>query len=1065
VRAVAALAFAAAALLGPARPAAADWVAFGNFYYRDREQDLDGFTGVEVDRPARRVDVEVVDVATSAVLGSGATDDLGHYEVAVTDNAVRTIRVRFLTRSNYTPGLYLQVQNNQGTRVVYAATTGDVPGHDPSTDVYFGDLTVLPGSGGEPFNCYDVTLNGQNHVASLYGAWPSQAIVVFWQAGSADGTYYRDSDNTVHLLGDEGYDDTVIAHEHGHFVAKKFSKDQNPGGTHFIGDNNQDLRLSWSEGYATYWGSTVRRQLGLASPNPTFYIDTTGLPGTGNLDFSYELETPSVSAVGSASEISVQAVLWDIVDTPATGDLTPGVDDDLIVDATDADIWNITRNYLPQGFVSNVSLEDFWDGWFDPGFALGRYAEMVDAFGALRVEFFEDAFENDDGVGAGGPIAEDGSPQAHTFYPVGDNDYAWFAASAGEQFIVETTDLISDANTRLAVTDTTGMDLVVNDNRASGDESSRILFTAPYEGRFYARANHAADLGVYGSYNLRVLRGAPSAVTFDNYSTTSGTGASGNSRGSAWGDFDGDGWLDLFVTNLLSSNQLFRNQGDGTFANQAVARGVALSTQSEGACWGDYDNDGDLDLYLATVGTDDVLYRNQLIEIGTPNFVNATAAAGITDAASGRSPSWIDADRDGHLDLFVANLENGPCRFWRNLGNGTFADATAASGLGLTGAITACWADFDRDGDSDVFVGVNGGPSHLMRNDGGVFTDVTGSAGTVGGLGTFGAHAGDYNGDGLYDIVIAESNGANYLYRNDGGLAFTDVSVAANAASPFISVGSIFLDHDLDGDQDLFTANFNSPGQLYDNVTGASFSITGAAAISVQARSASVADFDRDGDPDLYIPSVTSNLLLRNLAPPTPWLQVRTIGRSSNRDGYGAQVYVSAGGRGQRREITSGQGFGSQNSPWAQFGLGAGVTSVDTVIVDWPSRKRSLFTGVATNAILVADEAGAVSVDEGEPLLARLRLSAPRPNPAARGAVIELEAPAHLSGQPLRLDVYDVAGRRIATLHEGTAGPGPLRLEWDLTDASGRRVGAGVYLARARCGPEAAVRKLAVVER
>ena len=126
---------------------------------------------------------------------------------------------------------------------------------------------------------------------------------------------------------------------------------------------------------------------------------------------------------------------------------------------------------------------------------------------------------------------------------------------------------------------------------------------------------------------------------------------------------------------------------------------------------------------IAWVGADDALFKNQRIESGTATFLNVTGAAGITDAGSRRTANWVDINRDGLLDLFVANIENGDSKLWINGGSGTFTDGTAAAGLAVTGVIISCWADYDRDGDDDVFLGVNGGASRLMRNDAGVFAD------------------------------------------------------------------------------------------------------------------------------------------------------------------------------------------------------------------------------------------------------------------------------------------------------------------------------------------------------
>jgi len=1056
----------AALLLGlaAAPPALADWHANGRFFYRDREQSLAGFTGVEPDRPARRVDVQVLDAATSAVLATGATGVDGAYDVLVPDAQVRNVRVRFLTSSAASPGLYASVRASVGNPQLYAVTSTTVFGHAPTADQAFGDLTALPGSGGEAFNIYDVVLNGLDFIALFHGSWPAAAIVVYWNPGSGDGTYYQATDNSIHLLGGEGYDDTVIAHEQGHFAAANFSADDSPGGVHYIGDNNQDIRLSWSEGYATYFASSVRRRLGIPTPGWTYYVNSTGAPGAGNLDFSYELEGPSRGAVGAASEVAVQALLWDIVDDDATADDSPGTDDDPLGDRDDEDVWEVTRYYLPQPGVTAISLEDFWDGWFRPGFSHGREAEMIAVFDALEVAYRPDAAEPDGTPAQAAYIPADGSPQPRTFYPAGDADYVWFPAVAGQSLSLETSDLYSDANTFLTVFDSLGTQLSLNDNRAAGDPSSRILFTAPITGRFFLRATHAADLGVYGSYSLRVFPSLASAATLTDVAASALGADTGNGRGAAWGDFDGDGWPDLYVCNIGAANALYQNNRNGTFTNRAALYGVALATSSEGACFGDYDNDGDQDLYVATVGADDALYRNRLAETGTPSFVSATAAAGIADAASGRTANWVDVDRDGWLDLFVANFSGGECKLWLNDGDGTFTDVTYARGLGgITGIITSAWADYDRDGDDDAFLGVNGGASKLMRNYGTLFIDFGAVAGVNQGQGVFAADWGDFDGDGWPDLAVAVSEGPNLLYRNLGGGAFQEVAAASGTASSLQSTAAVFADHDLDGDLDLYAANYNAPNQLFDNVTGTVFSVTGAGGLTARSRSAAWADYDRDGDPDLFVPTETADALYRVGAPARPWLQVDLRGRESNRDGIGAVITATAGGRRQTRHAYAGQGFGSQNSLRAEFGLGDAGTTVDSLVVDWPSRKRSILTGVAANQILLVDEAGAVTVPEGPPAVAALALGAPWPNPAAGRVAFEVGVPTALAGAAVSLEIYSVAGRRVARPFTGTLAAGNHRLVWDLRDDDGATVAAGLYVARLRAGTQEQTRKVAVV--
>ena len=288
----------AAPVLAPASTQGA-WIASGQFLYHDREQDATGFTGVEPDRPARRVDVQVFDATTSLVLATGATDASGNYSIPVTDALTRNVRVRMVSLSSATPGLLLDVRNNASARVAYTVNGPQVNGHVPTADVNFGAVTAAAGAGGEAFNVFDVLLNGGDFFALLEGARPNLRVTAFWETFSVDGTYFQPADNSVRLRGAEGYDDTVIGHEQGHFIANHWSKDQSPGGTHYLGDNHQDLRLSWSEGFATWYAASARRALGVG-PRSDLYIDTDGSPGVGSLNFSYSFETPNVAANGGA---------------------------------------------------------------------------------------------------------------------------------------------------------------------------------------------------------------------------------------------------------------------------------------------------------------------------------------------------------------------------------------------------------------------------------------------------------------------------------------------------------------------------------------------------------------------------------------------------------------------------------------------------------------------------------------------------------------------------------------------------------------------------------------------
>jgi hypothetical protein len=1068
----------AALVPGAAR---ADWLATGRFLYRDRVQDLDGFTGVEPDRPARRVDVQVFDATTSAILASGATDLDGNFSIPVVDAQVRSVRARMVSLSGSTPGLLLDVRNNTAARQPYSVVGDVVAGHVPTANVDFGTVIALPGAGGEVFNVFDVLLDGFDFYASLQGgSWPPLRLTAFWQTGSADGTYFSRGDNSIHLRGGDAWDDTVIGHEQGHFVSSNWSNDDNPGGTHVIGDNFQDLRLAWSEGFATFFAGATRRALG-RTPLPPAYIDTDGAPGPGGLNFSFELEGPSVEALGAGNEVTVGAALWDIVDDAATPDLAPGDDDGLARPA--ADPWDVIENVLPLPGVQNVSLEDFWDGWFRPGFSKGFQPQMEAAFDALEVRYRPDAFEADDTFAGAAPLPVTGAPQARTFWPVFDADHGRFDALPGQSFLVETTDLLSDGNTFLTVYAPDQSTIVgSNDDRGPGEAGSRVFFTAAAAGPHYAKVVHAADLGVYGTYALRVLRvNDPGATAFTEVGGPAGVANAGNSRGCAWGDVDADGDPDLFVANLGGVSALYRNQG-GVFADRAVAWGANVSGEVEGAAWCDYDKDGDLDLFVTTIGSCRLL-QNRRADSGDSVFVDVTAAAGMARTFEGRSAAWADADRDGFADLYVTDAGGTPALF-RNQGNGTFTDVAAAVGVAFPGAsISAAWCDYDRDGDDDLYVLGDDTPARLYRNalrPGGVlaFADVTATAGVPAGLAGFACEWGDFDGDGWQDLYVADGGGPNRLYRNRGDGGFDDVAPLRNAVVPQFSTTGTWGDVENDGDLDLFVGNLMQSGvsgtnQLLENV-GGQFTASPHLAASLATRSAAWADYDRDGDLDLYLTLANGqpNQLLRNESTNPRRVEIALLGRTSNRDGYGATVRVRTGPRVQHRVVSGGSGFGSQPSAPLEFGL-ASATQADSVVVDWPSGKRSILVAVPQGVHLV-DEQTAVDADDGPGDGAAsagaafaLALEAPRPQPARAGACrIAFTVPGAPGGTatvPVRLRMVDAAGRARRTLLDGALPPGPAALAFDGRDDRGAVLPAGLYLVEIAAGGSRAARKLVVL--
>jgi hypothetical protein len=1043
------------------------WLATGQCLYKDREQDLTGFTGVEPNRPARRVDVQVVDATTNAVLATGATDGSGNFAIPVPDAMTRNVRARMVSLSAGTPGLLLDVRDNATARAAYTVNSATVNAHNPAVDVDFGPILALPGAGAEAFNVFDVLLNGCDFFALLEGARPNLRLTAFWETNAVDGTYFTTSDNSVRLRGTEGWDDTVIGHEQGHFISARWSKDQNPGGTHYIGDNHQDLRLSWSEGFATWFAASARRALGIG-PRPDTYIDTDGSPGLGNLNFSYAFETLTAPANGGASEVAVTASLWDTMDDAATVDASPGIDDDGLAHPA-ADAWEVVRVYLPQPAVGNVSLEDFWDGWFRPGFSHGDLPAMEAAFGALDVRYLADAGENDGTIAQAKDVTPGGPPLVRTFYPALDTDFGRFTGVLGHSYTVETTDDLSGANTFLTIfgPDQTTV-VAANDDRNASDKTSRVTFFANSAGLYYARVQHAPDLGVYGSYALRVTDGGTGG-SFADVAAAQAVAHMSNFRGTAWGDVDGDGRSDLFVANFGGTAVLDRNKGNG-FVDRAAAWGMTVGANTMGGAFCDYDKDGDLDLFVTSFGPT-ALFRNRRADSGDSTFADATVAAGVQRTLEGRSAAWGDADRDGWPDLFVTD-NAGSSVLFRNLANGTFQDVTAFAGLAGPGACwAAAWCDYDHDGDDDLYLVMHDRPSKLMKNrlrETGIygFDDVTLAAGVPAGVSASACDWGDFDNDGWMDLYVTDSGGPNFLYRNQGNGTFVDEAVLRIGQLQYVSTCAMWGDYDNDQDLDLFVGQLAQNGlaatnQLYEAV-GGRFSAVPALSASLSTRAVAWADFDNDLDLDLYMTNGTGapNQLLRNNTGNHHAISVALLGRSSNRDGFGATVRALANGKMQYRTVSGGSGAGSQNSVPVEFGLGP-ATSADSVVVDWPSGKRSIQTGLTSGFYLI-DEAGAVDVPASAPAGQRLALSGAFPNPSRGGpTTIRFDVPAQAARVTLAL--YSVAGRRVRTLFDGPRLPGPGHASFDGRDDQGARLAPGVYALDLTSGAARARGKLVVL--
>ena len=538
----------------------------------------------------------------------------------------------------------------------------------------------------------------------------------------------------------------------------------------------------------------------------------------------------------------------------------------------------------------------------------------------------------------------------------------------------------------------------------------------------------------------------------------------------AFADYDSDGDLDLYVSNGGSlgrgANILYRNDLERGFTDVTEASGTADEGNGTGLVFADFDRDSFLDLLIAKGGFFPEGESNRLFHNnGDGSFSDISTAAGLDLQESSYAPAVGDYDQDGYLDLYVSQLRRQFNRLYHNQGDGTFEDVTQAmniqSSVDVSGS-SAAFADYDNDGDVDLYASVFGGYD-LFYSDVGDTSFAVSPVGNERGD-SVGIAMGDYDSDGDLDVYVVNRHWRSGLYRNEVDQLFADVSAASGTENFAPGTGCAFGDHDNDGDLDLFVVNLETADRVYMNLGDGTFVDLARAfgmADTSRARGVMLGDYDEDGDLDAYVVNEGArNRLYQNGGSPHNWLKVAVQGVQSNTDGIGARIGIFSEGQALIHEVNGTAGF-SQSSRTAHFGLGE-RDRIDSLVVHWPSGQVDSYLDVVANTTRqVVEGQRPTAVEEtSAPVPHLFALEQNHPNPFNAATLIGFSI-----AQPgrVRLVLYNALGQQIRVLIDQDLAAGRRQVVWDGRDDQGRSVASGAYYYRLGSGGEEKVRSMVLL--
>jgi hypothetical protein len=507
-------------------------------------------------------------------------------------------------------------------------------------------------------------------------------------------------------------------------------------------------------------------------------------------------------------------------------------------------------------------------------------------------------------------------------------------------------------------------------------------------------------------------------ANFIDFSAEAGIDNIGRNYGVAFGDYDGDGREDIYISRHLLPNLLYRSIGGGRFIDVAAQAGVAHEGTTTNSVWGDIDNDGDLDLYLGNRDENNILYLNN----GDGTFSDISVSAGVNSAHFTRAVLFGDIDRDSYIDLYVANM-NAPNYLYYNNGDNTFTNIVEEANTQDFGiAMGSLFFDYDNDGDLDLYLTHDGNQENIlyMNTGDGNFINTSSYSGANISAQAMGVDVGDLNNDGFLDIYITNLY-SNELLLNDQDGTFSTITSTAGVGDLGMGWGTAWLDYDNDGWQDIYVSNDSyftpMPNILYRNRGDQTFEIKSdhtPLESMYGGYGLAVGDVNQDGKVDIFQANNgddPNQLFINNALPvDNHWIKMRFKGTQSNAAAIGTKVFVYNDGMIMTDEVCAGSSYASQNSFILHFGLGQ-QSMVEEIEIRWPNGLVETYTNIEADRLYDITEGEGI-VSSTSTLSRQILSSEIFPVPASPQQNVYLNLELKETSQP-QIVIYNSTGQQV----------------------------------------------------